>query len=395
MTDLVSVAPYRCRDRNASCTWLFVANAAFALAVLLSPPPPASANSDQKAQDIVDNVRDGAAVGRARGNWVAVPIPMSNPTIGTGLEAILMYLHPKRRGEETATNATSGLVGLYTNTDSWFVGGFHNNSWSNDRFRFTGAVGEGDLNLSYYGTGGVSVSDNGLDYELKIAALFSQIQARLPWMTDWYGGVRYVYMRSKTIFSSGNAIPGIPVGDVDVPLRAAGLGLLLTYDSRDDNYYPTRGQYFQTSWTNFDPTWGGDLNFDKSVDFYNYYHSFNERTVLALRARIEASGDGTPFFFLSTLDMRGFPRDLYMDNYTLSTNAETRYKFSARWGGVAFVEAGTYADTFSGLTYGSSITSYGAGLRWQATADKPLNLALDVAVSTDDSAIYLRVGEQY
>jgi len=378
-----------------SCTWARVANSILVLAVLLLVVPPVRANSDQKAQEIVDNVRDGAAVGRARGNWVAVPIPMSNPTIGTGLEAILMYLHPKRRGEETATNATSGLVGMYTNTDSWFVGGFHNNSWDNDRFRFTGAVGEGNLNLRYYGTGGISVSDNGLDYELQIAALFSQIQARLPWTTDWYGGVRYMYMRSKTVFNSGIAIPGIPVGDVDVPLRAAGLGLLLTYDSRDDNYYPTRGQYVQAGWTDFNPTWGGDLDFDKSVDFYNYYHSFNERTVLALRARIEASGDGTPFFFLSTLDMRGFPRDLYMDNYTLSTHAETRYKFAARWGVVAFIEAGTYADTFSGLADGSIITSYGAGLRWQVTADKRLNLAFDAAVSTDDSAIYLRIGEKY
>lgn len=378
-----------------SGTWFTVANAVLTLAVLLPAPPPASANSDQKAQEIVDNVRGSATVGRSRGNWVAVPIPISNPTIGTGLQAVVMYLHPKRPGEEAAPNATSGIGGMYTSSDSWFAGAFHNNSWANDRFRFTGAVGEGDLNLSYYGTGGNSVSTNGLDYKLELAVLFSQLQVRLPWSTDWYGGVRYVYMRSKTIFNSGVAIPGIAAGEIDVPLRAAGLGALLTYDSRDDNYYPTRGQYFQASWTDFNPTWGGDLDFNKSVDFYNYYHSFNERTVLALRARIETSGDGTPFFFLSTLDMRGFPRDLYMDNYTLSTHAETRYKFAARWGAVAFVEAGTYADTFSGLADGTIITSYGTGLRWQVTADKPLNLALDGAVSTDDSAIYLRIGEKY
>ena len=378
-----------------SGTWFTVANAVLTLAVLLPAPPPASANSDQKAQEIVDNVRGSATVGRSRGNWVVVPIPISNPTIGTGLQAVVMYLHPKRPGEEAAPNATSGIGGMYTSSDSWFAGAFHNNSWANDRFRFTGAVGEGDLNLSYYGTGGNSVSTNGLDYKLELAVLFSQLQVRLPWSTDWYGGVRYVYMRSKTIFNSGVAIPGIAAGEIDVPLRAAGLGALLTYDSRDDNYYPTRGQYFQASWTDFNPTWGGDLDFNKSVDFYNYYHSFNERTVLALRARIETSGDGTPFFFLSTLDMRGFPRDLYMDNDTLSTHAEIRYKFAARWGAVAFVEAGTYADTFSGLADGTIITSYGTGLRWQVTADKPLNLALDGAVSTDDSAIYLRIGEKY
>jgi hypothetical protein len=368
----------------------------WALAGLLWLPASASADAESKSGELIGDVRESGAIGRSRGNWVAVPVPLSNPTLGTGLQAALMYLHPKRPGEELVPNATSGLGVMYTNTGSWFAGAFHQNSWDHDRYRFTGFIGSGELQLHYYSVGSDStLASAPLDYAFGVSAVSSELQVRLPATEHWYAGLRYVYMRSESVFDLATLIPALPPTEINVPLTSAGLGLLLTYDSRDDNYYPTRGQYLQAGWTDYGESWGGDLEFEKSTTFYNYYHSFSEHTLLALRTRLEATSDSAPFFFLSSLAMRGFSRDRYLDNYTLSVHAEARHKFAARWGGVAFTEAGWFADSFSGLADSRTIVSYGAGLRWQVTQDKSLNLGLDAAFSSDDRAVYVKIGEAF
>jgi len=360
------------------------------------PVPRTLADAQQKTEELIDEPQRGSEVGPQRGNWVAVPIPVSNPTIGTGLQAVVMYLHPNRRGEDGAPNATTGVGAMYTNTGSWFAGGFHNNSWDNGRYRFAFYGGAGELQLRFYGIGDVALPGNrSVQYALGLSVVGGKLLARLPGTDHWYAGPSYVYFRSESVFDLSNVVPQLPPTEINIPYRSASLGLLVNYDSRDDNYYPTRGQYFQAGWHDFSENWGGDQEFQKSTVFYNYYHLFGKQTVLALRARAEDSSEGTPFFFLSSLVMRGFSRDRYLATDTLSIHSELRHKFLERWGAVVFVESGWYGDTFSKLADSRTIISYGTGLRWQATKDKSLHLALDFAVSTDDRAVYFRIGEAY
>ena len=55
---------------------------------------------------------------KQQGAWLPVPIPVSNPTVGTGIQAALLYLHPKTSTDSTALNPTSGIMGMYTDSDS-------------------------------------------------------------------------------------------------------------------------------------------------------------------------------------------------------------------------------------------------------------------------------------
>jgi hypothetical protein len=130
------------------------------------------ADQEDEIEQQIEDAKQGGAVAPRRGNWVPVPMLISNPTIGTGLQAVLMYLHPKAEGDSRSQNATSGLTGLVTNTESWAVGMFHDNSWANDRYRFTGIAGYGELNLKYYGVGDSPfLSNNPIDYEFKLFVL--------------------------------------------------------------------------------------------------------------------------------------------------------------------------------------------------------------------------------
>jgi len=305
-----------------------------------------------------------------------------------------MYLHPKRLEDSRSPNATSGLAGMYTDTNSWLAGIFHDNYWAEDKYRFTGFLGWGGFNLEYYGTGDNSVlRDNPIDYELTVFSFMPQFQRRIPSTKNWFGGVNYLFMDSDSRFKTSQLIPGLP--DVQGRIRSAGLGVLTTYDSRDNNYYPTQGQWFQAKWTNYGEHWGGDQEYNKLTSFINHYQPVGSQTVLALRGNVQASEGDTPFFDLPFLNLRGVSRSRYQDQFTLSMHAEARHRFRPRWGMVAFVEAGWFGDDFSNSTSNRTIASYGGGIRWQVTKEKDLNLGVDFAFSTDGQAVYIRIGEKY
>ena len=346
------------------------------------------ANEEHSKRIIDDSQKAGEALEK-KGNWIAVPIPISNPTIGTGLQGALIYLHP-REGEDVP-NITSGLVGMYTNTDSWFLGAFHDDNFVNDKYRLRIFGGYGRFVLDFFGVGDIT-SDSSIEYDFEGSILDSKFLVRLPFTENWYGGLQYQIVDTEVIFRIPS-FPNIPEGRGNITIGA--LGIPLSYDSRNDNYYPTRGQYAEIRYLNYDKTWGSDFDYNKVKSFYNLYVPLQEKLVLAARARLENTGDNAPFFDLSTLDMRGFSRFRYLNDHSFSIHGEIRYKFLPRWGVVGFYETGWINDDFSRITSGTHITSYGGGIRWQVTSDKKLNLSVDFAESTDDQAIYIRVGEKF
>ena len=89
-----------------------------ALLVLL--PQLVIAASEDRSVEIIEDAQDAVEARGQEGQWV--PIPVANPTLGTGIQAVLMYLHPKKA--EDIPNTTSGIAAMYTSTDSWFVGAF-------------------------------------------------------------------------------------------------------------------------------------------------------------------------------------------------------------------------------------------------------------------------------
>ena len=55
----------------------------------------AIAQAEQNAEERFDEARaKPTPVGR-QGNWIVVPIPVANPTIGNGLQLAALYLHPR------------------------------------------------------------------------------------------------------------------------------------------------------------------------------------------------------------------------------------------------------------------------------------------------------------
>jgi hypothetical protein len=81
-----------------------------------------------------------------KGDFVAVPIPMSSPTFGTGLSAAGAYFYPQTAEQKESQPASlTGAAGAYTNNDSWAVGIGQQSYWDENKWRFTGVAGYADF----------------------------------------------------------------------------------------------------------------------------------------------------------------------------------------------------------------------------------------------------------
>ena len=365
-----------------------------AAAVLGASSGLAMAQAEQNAEERFDEARASPTPVTRQGNWIIVPIPVANPTVGNGLQLAALYLHPKQPGEESSPGGTSGLVTMATDSGARLYGAFHDSSFADDRFRLNAFFGSGKFNLKFYGTSENSqLVDNPLPYTMD--GVIDQVRGavRIRGTENWFAGLTYQFLQSTLTFRTSELNPEQP--DVPRNFHSAGLGPQMTYDSRDSNYYPQSGQYARVSWLNFGSRWGGDFEFDKIDAFYNHYLPLDPSSLLAFRVRLQDSSDGTPFFALPTLDMRGFSADRYRANDTLSVTAEWRHKFTSRWGTVAYAEAGRFAPTLRQLADGRTIHTFGGGVRWRVTAERDMNIGVDYAVSSDDRAVFIQIAERF
>jgi len=333
------------------------------------------------------------------GKWLPVPIPVSNPTVGAGLQAALLYLHPKKAGDDSETpSATSGLGGMYTNTDSKVIGVFHDNYFANDKYRLKLVAGVGDLNLDFYGVGDSTVGSS-FSYNIKPMITFAQFMVRVPYMESSYIGIKHLYSDAEVEFQFNIDLPpeylGLEVPALKFESITSTLGLVYTYDSRNDGFYPSEGINSSLSYNSDDEAWGSGYKFQRLTGSYKQYFSLTETQTLAIKGAISDVDGDPPFYMLSTLQMRGFATGRYLDNTSASLHAEWRYKFAERWGVNVFAESGKIGDSLDHLINSNAVDSFGLGLRWQPIASKKLNLGVDVAQSSDDSAVYLRVGEAF
>lgn len=338
-----------------------------------------------RANEIKQSVRE------KKGTWLPVPIPVSNPTIGSGLQAVLLYLHPQE--DPDIPTATSGVGAMYTDSESWLVGAFHDGNFKSDLYRYRVLGGTGEFNLDYYGSSVSSASSTAVPYNIASDIILGQFQQRIPGTEDLYLGLRYMFTDSTVVFDLSGTIPGLP--PVSDSMTTSGLGLIFNFDTRDNNYYPTTGSYAEVLWMRDKPSIGSDFDFDKLTSFYNYYLNLSRKDTLALRGTLENADGDAPFYLLPALKLRGFPVGRYRDKSSFSAHTEWRRKFHPRWGFILFYEFGSVAANVSELLQEDMITAVGGGIRWQVTEDKKMNLGIDVGYSEDDSAVYLQVGEKF
>jgi len=326
-----------------------------------------------------------------RGSWVYVPIPVANPTFGTGLQFGALYLHPP---SSDGPPATSGAGVMATDNGTRLVALFHDQSLRQDRFRLTAIIAGGQLQAQFFGFGTGSVfADHPVDYGFNGEALALLGLMRVVEGSDWFAGLNVQQAAATIHFDTTDFAAALP--ETTGKVRIVGLGPEMLYDRRDDKTYPTDGEQISFRGISYRGSWGNQPSFQKGDIDFRLYRSLTTRLVAAVRARYQLASDRTPFFALPSMDVRGVSSDRYRDDRVLTTSAELRYVLAERWGLSAFVDAGRAAATTSELGSARTIVSVGGAVRWQPSAARRLYLGLNAAYSTDASAVFIQVGETF
>jgi len=332
---------------------------------------------------------DDTALKLQKGNFVAVPIPISDPTLGTGLVAGSAYFYAQSEEQQAVQPASATAVaGMYTNNDSRALAIAQQSYWKKDRWRFTGAIGGADLRLSLLAPTEDAALEK-LDWRVDGAFLLARLSRNL--LGNWYGGgfTRVIDANQSLEFEAGSV-------DFDTSdVRSVGVGLTLEYDSRDMPINSYAGRYFKVEGLFNDEAIGSNETYQSYEIEYRAYHQWTDSVVLAWELHGCQRVGRVPLWDSCTIGLRGFPATNYLGKSSYLGQAEARWWLSRRWGLVAFGGAGEIGASFTGYRNRDTIPSYGVGVRFSVLPAKRVNVRLDLARSKDDDAIHLSVGEAF
>lgn len=340
---------------------------------------------------IKSNAEEASAIGFSNGGFVGAPIPLKNPTLGTGLALGGGYLFNL---DEESANSFLGLGAFKTDNGSQGYGLSGDVAWDNNRWSLGMTVAEVDLfyNL-YYG------GDNRFTVPLRQDGKLINLTLQYGIDENIIVGLSTAYVESSIGLDGGGVLPGFLERDVD--LKIYKFGPTFDLDYRDDTIYATEGYHvaFSGNYNQLETNLGTE-DYLKGVIKYDAFTSLENGMVIATRAVGCSVSENTPFFEqcgLGSVDsFRGFSFGEVLDDNLLSFQAELRGRLTKRFGYALFAGLGAVADDFGNMSRDDIRTSAGLGLRFRLSEQFPMDFSVDYArADTGDGSVYIYVGQRF
>jgi hypothetical protein len=263
------------------------------------------------------------------------------------------------------------------------------------------------LQVNFYGLGNDSIAANRSGYRLQtndvttytsVGAKALLVQARIGWLQPVSVasmGRDAVYPDTVALFSERD-VPGL----TSQPTFLHG-DLSIGVDTRDAIGHPTRGGFYQATWSVFTDQTTGINNFQRyEADASHYVPLGSDNWILALHGSAAVSsttaGHEVPFYMMPNLggrNARGFTDFRFTDRNMQAYTVESRWRVFAHLDAAAFVDAGGVAPTPRQLTFRDLKPSYGVGIRLHN--NKVTMARLDFGHSVEGWHIFFRMNEPF
>jgi hypothetical protein len=180
---------------------------------------------------------------------------------------------------------------------------------------------------------------------------------------------------------------------------ASGIGPLIAWDSRNNAFSPSKGEYFQFSYLNYNKFLGSSYKFNGYIiDARKYIKSFS-KNILALQLYGQFNNGNVPFRNMPALGgpnlLRGYYMGRYRDKDAIVMQGEYRMPVYKRFGIVVFGGLGEVIDKLGNLSISGLKYSTGGGIRFALKPKEKLNLRLDYAIGQKSSGLYFYVSEAF
>lgn len=376
-----------------------------AAATLLLPAAFAAAETTFKEMftDPADGAFDASRFVKTRTGFVPILAPITEPAVGYGAAGGLIFFH-RKEGEPPPDPAPAGdgrmippslsaVVGFATENGSRGVFGGHRGVWKEDRIRYRGGLGYASLQLTFFGTR-PETSDISRDFEIRFVPFVQDLGARIPG-SNFFAGLRYVFVGSEITFKPGRNIPGVTDRDWTGTSKIGGLIPYLEYDSTDNFFTPNRGLHASASLGFFDEAFGGNYNYRELHAKAVGYWPVLPTVVAGLRADGQFVAGDAPFYALPFVQLRGVPAMRYQGTDVLTLETEERWMVTPRWGLVGFAGIGKAADGFEALEDAETVWNAGGGIRYLTAREFGLHMGVDVARGPEQWAFYVVFGNSW
>ncbi len=247
------------------------------------------------------------------------------------------------------------------------------------------------LNLEFFGANGAGLNTP-LSYNLLARGVVTQADWKFSERPYW-AGLRYVYADVTTEFDLGDIVPGIDPRDFEQ--RVSGLTPVLSYDTRDNIFTPTRGLYAEGNVAVFDDALGSDSDFQLATLTGIWYRPLTSELVFGAKADLSASFGDTPFYLHPYVQLRGIQSLRLQGRNLAQTELELRWQHWGRFSLVAFAGTGVVWRDFDDFDADRSTATGGVGFRYLAARLFGLHMGFDVGFGPDDPIFYIQFGSAW
>lgn len=328
---------------------------------------------------------------------IAAPVAFYSPETSVALGGAGSYVFRMAGKEKNTRPSTISPLVIYTfkkqfiaqlNTDLYF---------KDNKYRLTGEIKRMKYPNKFYGIGRDTLEENEEAFTGQLTNFFLTFRVNmgrgfniglLYHFTDW----EVVETETGGLLDSG-LVTGVGKGVI------SGAGLVLSRDTRDNIYFPTKGVLHEFNARMYRKSLGGDYNFTEfSLDMRKYFTLFSTH-VFAVRGLVKRQNGTVPFMNLAKLGgpfvMRGYYEGRFRDTNLLVMEAEYRLPLFKKFGMVAFGGLGNVAPSFKDLGKGALKPSYGFGFRYLFDKKEKIWLRLDFGFGKGTSGFYFSIFEAF
>lgn len=319
--------------------------------------------------------------------WMLTPTVSSDPKLGTTLGFMGAYI---KKFDEESPASMFGVIGSYSDTDSFFYGAFTRSYFDNDKQRISGIVMSGKVNNNYEDFQGSGIPVSTTDDIGIVALRYFHL-----YKNDWYLGFQLVSTDYAVL--ADDALSGAIIDLIGLNgHKSNGLGLAVNHDTRDNQNSPASGSSFEFNNIAYRKSFGGDVSFDAYTAIYKAFLAHGNGHVAALQAKGRWTHNA-PTSGYSSIELRGYTRGEYLAQHMTLFEVDERIKLSKRWGGT--LSAGVawlYGDEEGREADSDLFPSAGAGIAFIIKQKEKMVIRAEYAVGkSDNSAFYLKFGQPF
>jgi outer membrane protein assembly factor BamA len=264
------------------------------------------------------------------------------------------------------------------------------------------AVHRNYAHIDYYGPGPDSAKTGRSDFALEDTSFRTTVGVQPIRHLRLGGLARYLLAnvsrgRADEFISTDRQFTEATTPGIQFQSDFVQTGGFVQYDWRDNPGGPRRGGNYRAQYTVWSDVERERYAFDQlDVEAQQYIPFFNQRRVIALRGRLEASrphdGNLVPFYLQPTLggseDLRGFRSFRFYDNNMVVLNGEYRWEVFSGLDMALFVDAGKVFPDWHQINYRDLRTDAGFGFRFNVRNN--VFLRIDTGFSNEGFQVWVK-----